>query len=139
MIQLPYLENYCTKDFDALKLSIKHFYYCVQWLKLFCSLFVTMSISLASTTSSQALQIMNFSIKLNQCSPIVLLMVCLVVPCNIAILFGDYTEPNGQYSHNFLYKILRMQPYKDHIISKFLNIDEFYSNLFSLTKHTLRR
>lgn len=77
--------------------------------------------------------------KVNQCSPIVLVMFCLVVPCNIAILFGDHTSPIGQHSSNIFYKILRMQPYKDHIITKILNIDEFYANLFSLTKHTLRR
>lgn len=82
---------------------------------------------------------MFFTVKRNQCSPIVLLMFCLVVPCNIAILFGDYTAPIDQHSNNIFNKILRMQPYKDHIISKFLNIDEFYANLFSLTKHTLRR
>lgn len=77
--------------------------------------------------------------KFNQCSPVVLLMFCLVVPCNIAILFGDYTHPIDQYSSNIFHNILRMKPYNDHIISKFLNTNDFYTSLSRLTKYAFRR
>lgn len=136
---------------DVVKFSIKLFNYDVQLLKL--NIFVTISISLASATSTESSHkssrfglklcenIMYFKIKLNQYNRVVLLMFFLVVPCNIAILFGDYTytAPIGKYSNNIFYNILRMQPYKDHILSKLLNIEDFYANLFSLTKHAFRR
>lgn len=78
---------------------------------------------------------MSYEIRLTPCSFAVLLVFCLVVPCNIAILF----EPIDQYSGNIFHNILRLQPYKDQMFSRFFKFDHFDTNLFRLIRHLFRR
>lgn len=78
------------------------------------------------------------NIKLNQCGSIVLLIFCLVVPCNVAILFDDFTEPISRTSGNVLYNLYGRQSYKHHILTSSLDANGFSVGLFRLLKDALR-
>lgn len=71
---------------------------------------------------------------------IVVLIFCLVLPCNVALLLGDFTDPvvSRTSGLNVLFNIFGMPTYKHHIFTSVLD-NNFSKGLFQLLKNAIRR
>lgn len=82
-------------------------------------------------------------INLNLCSSvksfIVIVVICLAVPCNVA--FDDFARPviSRTSGLNVLLHMFGMPTYKHHIITSFLDVNDVTKGLFQLVKIGLRR
>lgn len=70
-----------------------------------------------------------------------LLILVLVVPCNVAILFGDFTKPEVSQTSgiNIFFNLFGMTRFKDHSFTSVLDASGLSKGLFQLLKGALRR
>lgn len=72
---------------------------------------------------------------------VVLVIIYIVVPCNVATLLESLTDPviSRTSGLNVLFNMLGTPTYKKHIITSVLDTNEFSKGSFQLVKSAIRR